>query len=220
MSGADMSARPIATICCSPPLMVRAACPYAPRGAETVPARALRFSASPERARRAKAPSIRFAHVSSPKSAPLAPAPAGFDDLVCRPAAYVRSTETHLRARFAAGCGHGLSSEVLAATVGAEYHRSRPRQPQRHVVHGAVLAVGDAEPAISSIGVPQIGADHLVVRQHLAGQALGDHAAAFITKQRSESARIASMSVLQQHRDALRAQRMHQVDADQQFGRI
>src|SRR5918994_6670407 len=225
--GADISARPIATICCSPPLMVRAV--WSSRSARRGNSASTRsrLCASPARARRAKAPSSRFSRtVSSPKmprpsgtkarpaspiwcggtptssrspSVTRAPAPGG-----CRPATALSKVD------LPAPLAPRMTTISLAATLSAASSTAR------------CLPYWTERPLTSSIGVvPEIGADHFRVGENLGRQARGDQPAG-VHHQAAMAERADGVHHVldQQDGDALPAQASDQADALFQLGRV
>ena len=131
MSGFDISARPIATICCSPPLMVRAIWAAVRAGAETAPSTCSRRAASPSRARFGLAPSSRFSFtVRSPKM----PRPSGtsaspLSTISCAASAEISRppSVTRLPGSVRAMPAMAFSSEVLPAPLAPRMSTISPR---------------------------------------------------------------------------------------------
>ena len=149
-SGADIMARPMATICCSPPLIVRAAWAKRSlrRGKRSTTMSRLRFSAW--RARRAKAPSVEvLAHrqVAEDAAALRHQRDARLDDFVRRQVADFAAAERDRAAgQVRHDAGDDLEQGPLAGAVGAEDgDHLAAVDVQVDVVERDMLAVGGGD---------------------------------------------------------------------------
>ena len=146
--GADIIARPIATICRSPPLIVRTSCLGRSRSLGNKLRTRARLSASRSRARVGWAPRMQILlHGEIGEDAAILghQRDAGLDDLMRRAMGDVGPVHEHRRAVHLARLpGYGPQEGALAGAIGAEHHHDLAfRHRRRNVLEGAMAAVED-----------------------------------------------------------------------------
>src|SRR6201991_3277339 len=226
-SGFDIKARPIATICCSPPLMVRTVCPSlsARRGnsASTLSRRA----ASRSLARFGLAPSNRFSatvrSAKMPRPSGTKARPASTISCAGRPEILRPDSFTVLPGRQATIPAIAFSKELLPAPLAPRMTTISPRPTVSAAsVRARCWPKATLRSETTSIGRrPQIGFDDGTIGQHAVRGPLGDLAAAIhdhagIAKRADRVPHIFD----QQDRQPFVFQGADQRDPDQQLGGI